>query len=156
VLAIEILHADRALRREAVRGREHDLELLAIEQHVMQPFIGAKLRQREDRDIELSTGEALLQRRGGGIEDVQFDAGMARAHRRNEIEQMGRRDRAHQAEPQRRLLQPHEFLRLALGVLGAAVDLLQIGLEGAAELRQMRVGALRGETANRPVPLRAA
>ena len=125
-----------------MRGFEHDLELLAIERHVMQPFVGTKLRQREDRDIELSAGEALLQRGGGGVEDVQFDAGMARAHRRNEIEQMGRCNRAHQPEPQRRLLQPHEFLRLALGVLGAAVDLLQIGLERAAELGEMRVGAL--------------
>src|SRR3954447_11851692 len=43
VLAVEVFYPDRALRREAMRGLEHDLELLAIERHVMQPFVGAKL-----------------------------------------------------------------------------------------------------------------
>ena len=67
---------------------------------------------------------------------------MARAHLGDEVEQIGRRDRAHQPKAQRRLLQPDEFLRLALGVLGAAEDLLEVWLERAAQFGEVGVGAL--------------
>ena len=42
-------------------------------------------------------------------------------------------------------------MRLALGILGAAIDLLEIGLERAAELGEVRVGALAVE--QRPAKL---
>jgi hypothetical protein len=70
---------------------------------------------------------------------------MTQLHGRDEFEHLIRCNRAHQAETQRRLLQANEILRVPLGLVGLAVDLLQIRLDGAAELREMRVGTLAVE-----------
>src|SRR5438105_2619534 len=70
---------------------------------------------------------------------------MTRLDAREQVEQQVRRDRAHQAEPQRCPLEPDELVRLLLRRLGAAKNLLEIGQYRAPELGEVAVGALAME-----------
>ena len=107
---------------------EHDLELLAVEREMVQPLVRGEIRQRIDRDVDPSRDQALLQLRCGRVDDLQLDAGMARAHVRDQIEQIGRRDGAHQAEAQRRLLADGRIPAPRALPPRRGKDLLQIGL----------------------------
>jgi len=104
--------------------------------------LGVERGQRIDRDVDPSGDQLLLQLRRGLINDLQLDAGVAGAHVGDEIEQIGWRDGAHQAEAQGSFLQAQELLRLAFGVLGTAIHLVQVRLERAAELGEVSVRAL--------------
>ena len=143
VLAVEVLHAHRGLRGEPM------LAAPARSGIARDRAADGAAAPRADRSgsakIAMSSAPAISRSCSSPrrrVDDLQLDAGMAHAHRRHQVEQIGRRDGAHQAEAQRRLLQADELLRLALGLLGAAEHLLEIGFQRAAQFGQVRVGAL--------------
>ena len=70
---------------------------------------------------------------------------MTRAHRRDQVEQMARRDGAHQTEAERGSLQPDEILRLTLGALHVAVGLIEERLDLLTQLGEVRVGTFAVE-----------
>ena len=101
----------------------------------MQPVVGRGLWQGVNRHFELAGDQLLLELGRRRIGDLQRDPRMVNLDG-DEIEHLVGHDRAHQAETQRRLLQPDEMLGVALGLIGLAVDLLEIGLDAAAELQR--------------------
>ena len=119
-----------------------DHELLAKERQVVQQLVRRSHRRGIDGDFQFAGKQPLLEVRGGGIQQLERHTRVPRSYGAQEIEQQIGRDGAHQAKPQRRLLQANEVLRMLLGALGAFMDLFKIGQHGAAELGKMCVGAL--------------
>jgi len=73
---------------------------------------------------------------------TQYDAGVALAEVRHQLNELARRDGAHDAELERCLLQIKEVARLAPGVERLLQHLLQMRQRDAPELGQVRVRAL--------------
>jgi hypothetical protein len=150
-LPVQLFHLHAGRSRQSMARLHDDHVLLAVERQIVQPVVGRGLRQRIDGRFKLAGDQPLLELRRRGVDDLQRNPGMAQLNGGDEFEHLVRRNRAHQAEPQRRLLQANEILRLPLGLVGLTVDLLQIRLDRAAELREMRIGALAVE--QRPAEL---
>src|SRR3954464_5106686 len=143
--ALEVSRPDAVLRRERVLGREHDQELLAIERHIVQPLVLLVRRRAVDCHLEVALDQPPLQLLRARIHDLELDAGVAALNRADEVDELVRRDGAHDPELEHCLFEVDEVERLALGLARLLVDLLQIRLHHPPELGQVRVRPLAVE-----------
>ena len=151
-LAVEIGDGDAVLADEGMLGIGHDHKLLAIKRQVVEPLIGFQPRQAVDRHLKIAADQPLLQDGGAGVQNLQFDGGMARLHCGQEGEKVGWRDGAHHAELQHHSFPAGEIGRAALYLFRLGEGLLQIRFDDFAQLREVRVRPLAVE--ERPAKLR--
>ena len=144
-MAIQSFDRNYGVGANWVTERRHGDKVLLIKRNVMKAVILRLARRRVNRDLQLTRKQFVLQLLRRRVGDLQRNSGMALKNRFDEIDQIIGRDRAHQAEFKRRLVQVHEVGGAALGVLGFGVNLLQIGLHHAPQLGQMRLRALSME-----------
>src|SRR6266852_2563689 len=149
--AVEIGDADRAGIRQPVARVDGGNDLLAEERHDVGALVRLASGQAIDRHLEATVEKPLLQVPRIGVAELQLDAGMPLLDRADQVDDLIRRDGAHDAELEHGVAQMGEVLGAALGFQRFPVDLLEMRPDHAAELGQMRVGPLAME--ERPAQL---
>src|SRR5262249_40963961 len=133
--AVQILRTNRVAGRERMRRRQDDHHLLAKEGHRMHALLVRLVRQTIDCDFKLTLQEPPAELLCAGINDRELDAGAAAGDRLQEIDQLSGRNRTHDADSQRRLLETTEVRRKTLGSARLIVHALQMRHHDAPQLR---------------------
>src|SRR5262249_697164 len=102
-------------------------------------------RTSVDRQFEIALDQSLAQIICVRVTKLQLDAGVAGFDSSNEVDDLVGRNGAHDAELERRLLQPLVVVRQLLGRLGFLVHLTQVRLEHASKFGDMRIAPLAME-----------
>ena len=124
----------------AAAHRDH--HLLLEQRHDVRALVRRLAGQAVDRRLQVAGEKCGLQLARIVVDDLQDDVGVALAEAGDQLDELARRDRAHDAELERRLLQVEEVARLALGIERLLQQLLQVRQRDAPQLGQVRVRAL--------------
>src|SRR5262245_22266375 len=82
--------------------------------------------QATDGDLKLSRQEAPIELLRTGVNNGELDARVATCNRLQEINELPWRNRAHDADSQRRLFETGKFRCDALGGMGLIIHTLQV------------------------------
>ena len=110
-LAVKRAHRYRVELREPVLQVDHEHHLLAKERHVVKPIVFLVARQTIDRHVQFAVYQLLLQQPRLRIGELQLQPLMARVHGGDEIDEMPRRDGAHDSELEDAVFQAAEIAR---------------------------------------------
>ncbi len=118
---------------------------LAEQRHHVQARIGLLAGDAIDRHLERALDEPLLQVPCVGIGELQLDPGVMPLDRSDQVDDLIRSDRAHDAQLERALLKAGEIFRQAFRLMRLVVDLLEMRLHHRAEFGEVGVRPLAME-----------
>jgi hypothetical protein len=121
-----------------------DDELFAEERLIMKGGVVTVFRFAEDRDFEFAAAKRFELRRRG-IENLDADPGMARAHAGDKLDQIPGCDGSHDSKLQLSLLQARELAGTLCSEACLLVDFVDVWLDDAAEFGEMGLVALAVE-----------
>src|SRR5262249_55439163 len=102
-------------------------------------------REAENRHLERAGEQLIVQFAGTGVGELQLDARMLGTQAREQIDQLVRSDRAHDAELERRFVELAEILGDTLCFRGLGENLREIGTNCSPKLREMGICPLAME-----------
>src|SRR5438067_10533478 len=126
VSAVEILWTDRIVIGQRMRRWQHDHHLLPEQRHEVQVFIFGAVRQAIDRDLQLAFGQPTIELAGAGIDNRELDTRMTDRNRTDKLDELSGRNRAHDADTKRGLLQAGEIARDVFGSVRLVINALQV------------------------------
>ena len=140
-LAGDVDDPDAVLLLQPVAGREGNAEALLVEQQDIEPLV-ERLGLGHHGNVELSFQQHVGKALRHAFDQGQLAARICHVKSGEKSHEPRRPNRAHDPQPDLRLLQVEKLLRRRLGRLGIGGKLAQVRLDQQAEIGQMRQLAL--------------